>query len=113
LVKQAWGIEPDLAFIESARQPLLLQMKLIEQALSKTAFLAGDTISIADSFLLPHLLFFGKTAEGSALLAKAPGATAWLARMCQRPSYLRSPMLKLFDAMRPMATSTKLAWAVA
>lgn len=99
LVRPAWGAEPDQNFIDAAREPLLLQMRLIEEALSKTIYLADDALTIADSFLLPQLLFFGLTPEGSGLLAKAPRATSWLDRMRQRQSFAASPMRTTFDAM--------------
>lgn len=99
LVKQAWGFEPDKEFIASAGEPLALQVQLIDEAVSKGGYLVGDALTIADSFLLPHLLFFGITPEGAALLAKAPGAKSWLARMRARPSYAASPMRLGFEAM--------------
>ena len=99
LVKQAWGFEVDQAFIASAQEPLALQVRLIDEAVTKFAFLAGDAVTIADSFLLPQLLFFAITPEGKTLLAEAPGATAWLARMRERPSFARNPMCAAFDAM--------------
>lgn len=99
LVKQAWGFEPDKAFIASALEPLALQVRLIDEAVSRTAYLTGDALTIADSFLLPQLLFFGITPDGKALLAKAPGATAWLSRMKSRQSFQDSAMRRAFDAM--------------
>ena len=87
LVRPAMGIEPDQAFIDSAEESLKLQMRLIEEAVSDTPFLAGESLTIADSFLLPHLLFFGRTPEGEALLAKSRAASAWLDRMRARPSF--------------------------
>lgn len=99
LVKQAWGFEPDQAFIDSAGEPLALQVRLIDEAVTKAGFLVGGSVTIADSFLLPHLLFFAITPEGIALLDKAPGAKAWLARMRERESFLRNPMRRVFDDM--------------
>jgi glutathione S-transferase len=99
LVRKAWGFEPDEAFMASAQEPLALQVRLIDEAVTKTAYLVGDGLTIADSFLLPHLLFFGITPEGKALLAKATGASAWLARMCERQSFAVSRMRRVFDAM--------------
>ncbi len=99
IVRPAWGIEPDLAFIASAREPLALQMRLIDAALTRTAFLVGDTPTLADSFLLPNLLFFTLTMEGAALLAQASGTAAWLDRMRKRPSFQRSLMHQAFDVM--------------
>ncbi len=99
IVRPAWGVEPDQAFIESAREPLVLQMQLIEAAVSEHPFLAGSAVTLADSFLLPDLLFFGITPEGKAHLGKAPATAAWLSRMRARPSYQRSPMCAAFDVM--------------
>jgi glutathione S-transferase len=106
LVRPAWGFEPDQAFIESAKEPLTLQMHLIDEAVAKTAYLVGDERTLADSFLLPHLLFFGRTPEGAALLAKAHNANSWLSRMCARPSYAGNPMSGAFSAFHQLAVST-------
>jgi glutathione S-transferase len=99
LVKQAWGFEPDRAFISSAGEPLALQVRLIDEAVTNAGYLVGGSLTIADSFLLPQLLFFAITPEGAALLDKALGAKAWLARMRERESFLRSPMRRVFDDM--------------
>ena len=111
LVRPAFGIEPDKAFIASAEQPLKLQMRLIDEALSANPFLAGDALTIADSFLLPHLLFFGRTLEGGKLLAKAPGATAWLARLCERPSFRDGRMDRVYGAFQRLPSPDHMAWA--
>jgi glutathione S-transferase len=104
LVKPIWGIEPDEAFLASAPEALALQVSLMEAALSATAFLAGDAITLADSFLLPHLLFFGLTEESAHLLADATNLRRWLAAMCKRPSYRASPMFLAFQAMAAQRT---------
>lgn len=110
LVRPAWGFEPDRAFIESAKEPLTLQIRLIDEAVAQTRYLADDKPTIADSFLLPHLLFFGRTPEGAALLAKARHASLWLERICARPSYARNPMSSAFSAFRQLAASTSPIW---
>lgn len=99
LVKRAWGFEPDEAFIASAQDPLARQMRLIDEAVTETDCLAGDMPTIADSFLLPHLLFFSITPEGTALLARSPGAAAWLERLRARPSFAANPMCGAFQVM--------------
>ncbi len=99
IVRPLFGFEPDAAFIEASKAPLALQVKLIDDAVARTRFVAGDTLTIADSFLLPHLLFFGLTAEGESLLASAPAATAWLDRMKARPSYRDGPMCRAYQVM--------------
>ncbi|HTP77127.1 MAG TPA: glutathione S-transferase family protein [Rhizomicrobium sp.] len=99
LVKQAWGFEADQAFIDSAAEPLALQVRLIDEAVARSGFLVGSTPTIADSFLFPQLLFFAITADAKALLQKAPAAADWLARMRARPSFRRSPMSGTYEAM--------------
>ncbi len=110
LVRPAMGIEPDHAFIESAQEPLKRQMHVIEGALTKSCFLTGDTLTIADSFLLPHLLFFGRTPEGEALLSKSPGAAAWVERMRARPSFHGS-ISRTYDAFGFLPPAKGMSWA--
>ncbi len=112
LVRPAWGVEPDHAFIESARDALILQMETIETALADGAYLAGETLTIADSFLLPQLLFFALTPEGEALMAQAPRTKAWLARMMARASYVGGAMSRAYDAIGQLPKPTKLAWPI-
>jgi glutathione S-transferase len=99
LVRPAWGVEPDQAFIASAREPLARQVKLIDDTVSRTPYLVGQSVTLADSFLLPHLLFFAITREGAAILDKAPSAAAWLERMRARPGFAMSAMSGVFKAM--------------
>jgi glutathione S-transferase len=110
LVRPAFGFEPDKAFIASAEQPLKLQIRLIDEAASASLFLVGNKPTIADSFLFPNLLFFERTPEGESLLAKASGATAWLARLCERPSFQNSRMRRAFGAFRHLAPPECMAW---
>jgi len=99
LVRPVWGFEPDKAFIESAREPLLTQTKLIDEAVAGSGFLVGNELTLADSFLLPHLLFFSITPEGRDLIAHLPHARGWLDRMTARPALAQSPMTAAFAAM--------------
>jgi glutathione S-transferase len=105
LVRPAFGAKPDQEFIDGALEPLALQVRLIDEAVAAAGFLVGDRLTIADCFLLPHLLFFGITGEGKALLDKAPAAAAWLERMRQRPSFSVSPMTRMFEAMSTIGQS--------
>jgi len=111
LVRPAWGFDSDAAFLQAAREPLRLQLRLIDEAVRDGGFLVGDRLTTADCFLLPHLLFFSRTPEGAALLRAAPGAADWLARMRDRPSYAKSAMREGFDAFSTYATPTETVWA--
>ena len=66
VVKPGWGIEADAAFLETAKTALPIQMRLIDEALARDGFLVGNSLTVADCFLFPILLFFGLTAEGAA-----------------------------------------------
>lgn len=108
LVKPAWGFEVDNDFIKSSKEPLELQLKLIDEMLGRHQFLVGERITLADSFLLPHLLFFGLTPEGTALLTRYPAVRRWLTRMCVRPSFAANMMSTAYAAMCEGAKQRKL-----
>ncbi len=112
IVRPAWGVDPDLGFVESAREPLKTQMRVIEETLQRSVFLAGHDLTIADCFLLPHLLFFSLTPEGRAFLAQAPATTNWLDRMQDRASFHASPMCLALKAIRQMRAPPAPAWAI-
>lgn len=112
LVRPLWGAQPDEAFLASAREPLLLHMRLIEEAVRETEFLVGGRATIADSFLLPQFLFFSRTPEGAAMLARAPAASAWLVRMMQRESFLQSRMSHAFDAFQQLPAPPDMVWPI-
>ena len=113
VVRPMWGFDPDTAFLESAREPLELQVRLIDDAVRKSGFLGGARLTIADSFLFPHLLFFSQTPEGAALVGSAPHARAWLARLQARPSYRESAMRQAFEAFRQLPAATPTVWRAA
>ena len=110
IVRPAWGVEPDEAFIQSSREPLTLQVRLIAEAVSDGGYLAGERLTLADSFLLPNLLFFALTPEGRYLLDRSPGVRGWLERMKARPSYASSPMST--SAVHQLPPSTRMTWPV-
>ncbi|EDP64760.1 glutathione S-transferase III [alpha proteobacterium BAL199] len=57
-------------------------------------FLAGTTLTLADTHALPMLVYFAETAPGRAMLAEVPRLNDWLARMRRRRSTTatRSPL---------------------
>lgn len=112
LVRPAWGFPSDAAFLSGAREPLQLQMRLIGEAVGHGGYLVGERATLADLFLLPHLLFFSRTPEGAALLAANPAAEAWLGRMQARPSYAASPMKPAFEMFHQLAPASGLLWPV-
>lgn len=110
LVRPRWGGTGDKDFIASAQEPLNKQVQLIHRAASAGGFLAGKKLTLADSFLLPHLLFFALSPEGEALLRQAPAAADWLERMKARPSFKTSMMSLAYDAFRQLPPPDAPAW---
>jgi glutathione S-transferase len=89
---------PDEAFLDAAREPLALQMRVNDGALTRNPFLVGPALTLADSFLLPHLYFVSFTPEGAAALEHAPAARAWLQRMQERASFAITNPLRAVSA---------------
>jgi len=112
LVKPAMGFEVDRQFVDGAKEQLFLQLQLIEEALTDGGYLVGDSLTLADSFLLPHLLFFTRTPEGKALISKMPAASAWLTRLKERASYCKSPMFQTFEIFHLLPAQPALVWSV-
>ncbi|WP_309643506.1 glutathione S-transferase family protein [Phenylobacterium sp.] len=111
LVRPAWGFDADQAFLESARAPLQMQIRLIGEAVGETGFLVGRRLTLADCYLLPHLLFFSHTPEGAALLGQAPDVAGWLTRMTNRPTYPGSAMSKAYEAFHQLSAGSPLLWS--
>lgn len=84
-----FGREPDEEKIGKAMPEAQRQISLVEAELGGRDFLAGDTVSMADFFMLPGLYYFYQTPEGGALMAEseAPRLGKWFERMASRPSY--------------------------
>jgi glutathione S-transferase len=58
----------------------------LERPLKRQPYLTGDTMTVADLYLVPVLYYLGMTKEGQDALPAYPGIAAWQARMAQRPS---------------------------
>lgn len=110
LVKPLYGGKSDAEFLASAREPLLLQMALIDQAVAQTPFLDNDRVTLADSFLLPQLLFFGHTPEGAMLLKSFGHASEWLKRMMERKSFIGGRMAHAHEAFKQIPVPPELVW---
>lgn len=79
------GHTPDEAVIAAAQPNAANCIRVINDLLGDQAFLAGESLSLANLMLFPQLDYFGQTPEGRALI----GGTAlkgWMQRMAERPS---------------------------
>lgn len=81
------GGKPDEAMIKAAWPKVEYQMSVLEQALGKSQYLAGNALSLADLTLLPIMFYVKVQPEGGPLMAKHKGIGAWFDRMAARPSF--------------------------
>ena len=59
---------------------------MLERELSARDYLAGDSFSLADTFLLPVLHYMRQLPETKEIMSASPHVTAWYDRMMARPS---------------------------
>lgn len=85
LIVPGRGEIPNEELVASAVAVAPATLRVFDQALKETPYLAGDTLTLADLFLLPNMVFFGMTAEGKAILADLPHLTAMVEREMSNP----------------------------
>ena len=77
LVAPLMGGTPDEAAIEAALPAVRNSMGTLEQLLGDQAFLAGESLSLADLHLAPIFAYFTATPESVPILADKPGLHRW------------------------------------
>lgn len=77
---------PDESMIADAVPAAAKCLEVLNDALADAPYLAGDSVSLADFFVLPPLNYLAMTPEGEQLLATTGNVTAWLDRMMLRDS---------------------------
>ena len=75
----------DEAVVEQNRAAMNYFCTQLNHGLSST-FIAGPSISIADLFLIPVVIYFGNTPEGREALATNSNVMRWLDVVKKRPS---------------------------
>jgi glutathione S-transferase len=85
LVAPRIGVPTDETAIEAALPHAETTLKAIA-ALHAGPYLTGETLTLADIAMLPHLDALSKTPEGKTLLIGYPAIQAWLETMRARPS---------------------------
>jgi len=80
------GLTPDEAIITAAMPKAQLAFDELARLLSANPFVAGDTLTLADLIIAPHLDMLSGTPEWATLTRAHANITAWLARMNARPS---------------------------
>src|SRR5215470_11699290 len=82
------GLAPDEAAIAEAMPKARVVFAELAQLLGEQQYLTGDSVSLADLIVVPHVTFFTMTPEWAELGAPRQNLLAWLARMEARPSML-------------------------
>ncbi len=79
------GLDPDETTIAAAQTDAENCMRVLGGFLGAQTFMAGESLTLADMLLYPHMDYFGQTPEGRALIHGTP-LQAWMERMAARPS---------------------------
>jgi glutathione S-transferase len=81
---------PDRKTIDEVTPDVRKQIELLDRAVAKTGYLAGDQLSFADINLMPILFYVRKFPEGSEALTAAKHLAAYYDRNAKRPSFLNT-----------------------
>ncbi len=84
------GNEADEAAIEEALPKARVAVAALEDLNGGQDYMAGDTLSLADLFLVPVYDYSSQIPEGQKILAEAPNLAAWWGRMQDRPSVVKT-----------------------
>ncbi|MCW5698200.1 MAG: glutathione S-transferase family protein [Bauldia sp.] len=76
----------DEAAIAAAMPRVRTCVDALEALAADGAFLCGDSLSLADCWLVPVMGYFTATADGSALLAKTRRLSRWWSSIASHPS---------------------------
>lgn len=79
------GQPADEAVVAAAQPNAANCTRVLNDLLGDQAFLAGDSLTLADLMLFPHMAYFSQTPEGRSLLAGTK-LKGWIERMAARPS---------------------------
>lgn len=97
LILPMMGGVTDEAAVAAAIPNTRRVFSVLDGLLGAQPFLTGETLSIADLMVAPHLDFLAQTPEGAELLS-GTGLLAWLGRMRTRPSMVATTMERLRQA---------------
>jgi glutathione S-transferase len=85
---QGEGGQPDRTAIDAALVEMPATLAILDAGYAKSSWLAGESISMADLFVMPVLAYVARMPEGPQLLAATPNLRRALAFMQSRPSFL-------------------------
>jgi glutathione S-transferase len=79
--------KPDREAIDAVTPTVQEQIGLLDRAVAKAGFLAGDSLTYADINLMPILFLMRKLPEGAAAMAAAKPLSDYYERLAARPSF--------------------------
>ena len=87
LIVPSQGGQPDETVIQNAVPRAKKALEVIESISNCDPFLLGNTITLADFYLMPVILYLSKTPEMAAVTAQTPKLNIWWDSISQRPSF--------------------------
>ena len=84
------GNERDETAIEEALPAARAAVAALEALNGGQDYMAGDSLSLADLYLVPVYDYFSQIPEGQKILDEAPNLAAWWGRMQDRPSVVKT-----------------------
>ena len=82
--------KPDMAAIKAAAEKMKPQIDVLDRAVAKSGYLAGDAFTLADINMLPMLFYVSRWDEGRAMLGAAKNLSAYMQQHFARPSFQNS-----------------------
>jgi glutathione S-transferase len=79
--------KPDRQAIEAVTPALREQIEVLDKAVARTGYLAGDQYTFADINLMPILYYMRLVPEGAEALGRATHLAAYYGRHAERPSF--------------------------
>jgi glutathione S-transferase len=77
---------PDRAAIDAVMPKMREMFAWLDQELGKRTYVAGDSWTLADAFLLPTMHYMRLMPESGELVKASPNVSAWFDRVAARPS---------------------------
>src|SRR5207302_9317270 len=90
LIPQGADGLPDRAAIDRLLPVMQRQIEVLDDAVARTGFLAGEGFTLADINLLPVLHYVQRFPEGADMVRSTRKLADYFARHSRRPSYLAS-----------------------
>jgi len=82
--------KPDRIVIDAVLLRVREQLALLDKAVAATGFLVGDSLTLADLFLLPILYYLKRLPESGEMLDRSTALGRYHDGHAERPSYVRT-----------------------